>query len=168
MPVHAFSRKTPLFAAFFCFAALSQGCRSTSGVSELPESVCQQATIPIAEVQGRDNRSPMQGQPVTVRGVVTWVNPDAGVFLEEVASDADQPPPMRSLLRAASSACSSVKVTVPWYRDRPPKSDRDRTRSRHSPKLPGCGCVKTAFRYRPPTRGCPSGWLSVNHWKRCT
>ena len=89
MPVHAFSRKTPLFAAFFCFAALSQGCRSTSGVSELPESVCQQATIPIAEVQGRDNRSPMQGQPVTVRGVVTWVSPDAGVFLEEVASDAD-------------------------------------------------------------------------------
>jgi predicted extracellular nuclease len=81
--------KTPLLAAFFCGAVLLGGCRSSAELAELPAEVCDTPPTPIASVQGDGERTPVAGQSVTVRGIATWIEPGQGVFIEELASDAD-------------------------------------------------------------------------------
>ncbi len=89
MQARNLSGKTPLLAAFFCSVLLLGGCRSPSDPGDLPAAACTSPTTPVAAVQGSGNASPSVGQALRVRGVVTWVDPLTGVFLEERASDAD-------------------------------------------------------------------------------
>lgn len=46
---------------------------------------CDAETTPIAEIQGADWYSPLRDRPVTVRGVVTALEPGRGFYLEEPA-----------------------------------------------------------------------------------
>lgn len=79
--------KTPLIAAFFASASLLAGCHSANTFSELSPQTCTETTTPIAGVQGAGWYSPMLEQAVKVRGVVTWLDPGRGLFIQEPASD---------------------------------------------------------------------------------
>ncbi len=81
-------RKTPLTAAFFCAAALLAGCQSAGRLAELPPGACEEPGTRIATIQGDGRTSPLTGQTVMVRGVVTLKPDAAGLFLEERMSDA--------------------------------------------------------------------------------
>ena len=50
---------------------------------------CADSSTPIANVQGNDSQSPLQARQVTVRGVVTLIQDDKGLYVEEPASDGD-------------------------------------------------------------------------------
>lgn len=81
--------KTPPPAAFFCVALLAAACSRPSAIDELAVGICSSEVQPIAAIQGRESASPYVGESFTVRGIVTWVQPGEGVFLEELASDED-------------------------------------------------------------------------------
>jgi predicted extracellular nuclease len=80
--------KTPLYAAFFC--AVLSGCLSSESPQETVLASCPQRTTAVAGVQGDDRESPLQGQQVTVQGIVTLVQNGQGLYLEEPDSDNDQ------------------------------------------------------------------------------
>ena len=77
--------KTPLIAAFFVWGAGLAGCAEPVDPS-LPETACTLPATAIATVQGRGRTSPLVGDALAVRGVVTHVDP-GGVYLEEPGSD---------------------------------------------------------------------------------
>lgn len=81
--------KTPLRAAFFCALALT-GCGVEQQVpaarAALPAASCAEPTTPIASIQGDGPVSPLVGQSVAVKGVVTLLQAD-GFYLEEPGSD---------------------------------------------------------------------------------
>jgi predicted extracellular nuclease len=79
--------RTPLYAAFFC--AVLTSCTSTKPASDTDLVQCPDQTLAIASVQGADSRSPMQGRQVTVQGLVTLIQNDNGLYVEEPASDTD-------------------------------------------------------------------------------
>jgi len=79
--------KTPLYAAFFC--ALLTACTGTESPSEAVPAHCPDRTISIAEVQGDGRESHLQGQQVTVQGIVTLIQSGQGLYLEEPAADKD-------------------------------------------------------------------------------
>lgn len=79
--------RTPLYAAFFC--AVLTSC-STSRSSSITDTVtCPDRSTPIAGVQGAGGQSPMLGQQLTVQGLVTLIQNDEGLYVEEPASDSD-------------------------------------------------------------------------------
>jgi len=80
--------RTPLYAAFFC--AVLTSCTATKSPPDTSLVKCSDRTSPIAGVQGAGSRSPMQGQEVTVQGVVTLIQRDKGLYVEEPASDTDR------------------------------------------------------------------------------
>ena len=82
--------KASLCAAFFCVLLLLTACRSRSGLEELSESACEAAHTPVAEIQGASWTSPVQGETLTVTGVVTHVDSGHGFYLEEEDSDIDE------------------------------------------------------------------------------
>ena len=81
--------KTPLIAAFFYVTILAACSEGQSG-SQAVVSQCPISTTAIASVQGNATVSPMQGQQVTVQGIVTLVQDDHGLYIEEPTSDADE------------------------------------------------------------------------------
>jgi len=81
--------RTPLNAAFFCAAALAACNVDQSGVGETVTQ-CPAVTTPIAHVQGNATESPMLGQRVTVRGIVTLAQNGQGLYIEEPGSDTDE------------------------------------------------------------------------------
>ena len=78
--------KTPLLAAFFCAACLS----ACAPEPENKQVQCSSQTTPIANVQGNGDKSPLLNQLVTVRGVVSLLEPEQGFYLEEPESDTNQ------------------------------------------------------------------------------
>lgn len=80
--------KTPLFAAFFC--AVLACCTTAEPPQDTARAECPNRTLPVAGVQGTGSRSPVQGQQVTVRGIVTLIQSDEGLYVEEPASDTDR------------------------------------------------------------------------------
>ena len=81
--------RTPLYAAFF-YAAILAGCKADIPATEVTVTQCPGRTTPIASVQGDDPRSPMIGQQVTLQGIVTLIQSDRGLYIEEPGSDANQ------------------------------------------------------------------------------
>jgi predicted extracellular nuclease len=79
--------KAPLSAAFFCSLALLAGCQSAATLHELPVAACEDPVTPVAAVQGEGEVSPLSGQAVTIRGVVTLTLAGQGLFLQERLSD---------------------------------------------------------------------------------
>ena len=79
--------RTPLYAAFFC--AVLNSCTATKPAPDTDLVQCPDRTLPIASVQGAGGQSPIQGQQVTVQGLVTLIQDDKGLYVEEPASDMD-------------------------------------------------------------------------------
>ena len=79
--------KTPLIAAFFC--AFLFACSATETPRESVAIQCPQPTIPVAGIQGDGPESPVQGKWVTVQGIVTLIQKEQGLYMEEPASDTD-------------------------------------------------------------------------------
>lgn len=80
--------KTPFNAAFFYIAVLA-GCDVDQPDSGGAVTQCPTRTSPIAQVQGTATNSPMQGQRVTVKGIVTLAQSGHGLYIEEPGSDLD-------------------------------------------------------------------------------
>ena len=80
--------RTPLYAAFFC--AVLTSCTATKSPPDNGLVQCPDRTSSIASVQGTGSQSPMQGQRLTVQGVVTLIQKDKGLYVEEPASDTDR------------------------------------------------------------------------------
>ena len=80
--------RTPLYAAFFC--AVFTSCVATKSPPDTSLVQCPDRTSPIASVQGAGSQSPMQGQQLTVQGIVTLIQNDKGLYVEEPASDGDR------------------------------------------------------------------------------
>ena len=80
--------KTPLTAVFFC-AAILVSCDAYQPEPEAEISQCPAPTVTIASVQGDATKSPMRKQTVTVQGIVTLIQNDQGLYIEEPDSDGD-------------------------------------------------------------------------------
>jgi predicted extracellular nuclease len=76
----------PLYAAFF-FTLILPGCSDNQFDPQASRPQCPKGTTPIASVQGSAAESPIIGQQVTVQGVVTLVQRDRGLYIEEPESD---------------------------------------------------------------------------------
>ena len=81
--------KTSLFAAFFC-AFLLAGCNTDKPDLNTEVAACAPPTATIASVQGDGPVSALQGQQVTVKGIVTLIRDGQGMFIEEPESDRDK------------------------------------------------------------------------------
>lgn len=79
--------ETPLYAAFFC--AVLTACTDSQSHPEADLTACADQTTPIARVQGVGRESPMAGQQLTVQGIVTLIQNEHGLYIEEPGSDAD-------------------------------------------------------------------------------
>jgi len=79
--------QTPLYAAFFC--VILSACTTAESPSEAALTQCADQTTPIASVQGVGSESPMAGQQLSVQGIVTLVQNEQGLYLEEPGSDTD-------------------------------------------------------------------------------
>jgi predicted extracellular nuclease len=80
--------RTPLYAAFFC--AVLTSCTATKPPLDTSIVQCPDRTSSIASVQGAGSQSPMQGQQLTVQGIVTLIQSGKGLYVEEAASDTDR------------------------------------------------------------------------------
>ena len=80
--------KTPLTAAFFC-ASILVNCDVSQPEPEADIGQCPAPTATIASVQGDATKSPMRKQTVTVRGIVTLIQSEQGLYIEEPDSDGD-------------------------------------------------------------------------------
>ena len=80
--------KTPLCAAFFCAALI--GCKATETNPVADPGQCPEQTISIAGIQGDGRESLLQGQQVTVQGIVTLIQHEQGLYMEDPASDTDR------------------------------------------------------------------------------
>ena len=80
--------RTPLYAAVFC-AAIIAGCQSNHSDNEFVQKRCSSRTTPVSSVQGNGAVSPMLDREVTIRGIVTLVQSNHGLYLEEPGSDTD-------------------------------------------------------------------------------
>ncbi len=80
--------KMPLTAAFFC-ATILVGCDVSQPEPEAVIGQCPAPTATIASVQGDATKSPMRKQTVTVRGIVTLIQSEQGLYIEEPDSDGD-------------------------------------------------------------------------------
>jgi len=103
--------RTPPPAAFFCIALLAASCSRPSAIDELPVASCSSQVQPIAAIQGQGSSSPRVGESVTVRGIVTWIQPGEGVFLEELASDED-PATSNALFLAGADVADQAQAGV--------------------------------------------------------
>lgn len=79
---------TPLYAAFFCILALA-GCKPDQSDTNMGSASCPARTTAIARVQGSSTNSPLLGEQVTIRGIVTLLQNQQGLYIEESESDAD-------------------------------------------------------------------------------
>ena len=86
MPLNTF--KTPLTAAFF-YATILVSCDVSQPEPEADIAQCPVPTASIASVQGDATKSPMRKQTVTVQGIVTLIQSDEGLYIEEPGSDND-------------------------------------------------------------------------------
>ena len=77
--------RTPLYAAFFC--AVLTSCTAIQSPQDTGLAQCLDRSVPIADVQGAGDRSPLQARQVTVRGIVTLILDGKGLYVEEPASD---------------------------------------------------------------------------------
>ena len=82
------NHRPSLYAAFFC--AVLTSCTATKSPPDNGLVQCPDRTSSIASVQGADSQSTMQGQQLTVQGVVTLIQSDKGLYVEEPASDTDR------------------------------------------------------------------------------
>lgn len=88
--------------ALILAAALLAGSCSGPSVPPPENALCAAGATPITAVQGNGYRSPMVGQRVTVRGVVTRIEPDRGYYIEQ-ASATGEPGFSRALFVQAPS-----------------------------------------------------------------
>ena len=80
--------EAPLKAAFFC-AAILAGCNADQPPTQTASKQCPALTTPIASIQGNTTQSPLRGQQVTVRGIVTLAEAGHGLYVEEPGVDKD-------------------------------------------------------------------------------
>jgi len=80
--------KTSLHAAFF-WAIILAGCSEDKLRPDAPLAQCPTLTTPVASVQGGASESPVIGQRVTVKGIVTLIQDGRGLYMEEPVSDTD-------------------------------------------------------------------------------
>ena len=80
--------RTSLYAAFFCITILT-GCHSDQQNPQVSINHCPTPGSTIAQVQGDAPRSPIQGQQVTVQGIVTLIQKNGGLYIEEPDSDSN-------------------------------------------------------------------------------
>lgn len=81
--------RTPLNAAFFYVAVLA-GCDVNQPLQDTGSLHCSGPVTAIASVQGDATESPLTGQKVRVRGVVTLLDDGRGLYIEEPGSDHDE------------------------------------------------------------------------------
>ena len=85
--------KAPLNAAFFCAGLIGLGALSACSQDTQPPFTAAQACSPptnsIAAVQGTGFESPIEGELVTLNGVVTLTDVDEGFFIEQINADED-------------------------------------------------------------------------------
>jgi len=74
---------TFLIAAFLAACQPTGQNGSSSGPPSSSTDLCRVPTTPIASIQGTGLTSPLTGQSLVVRGVVTLVEPDSGLYLQE-------------------------------------------------------------------------------------
>jgi predicted extracellular nuclease len=80
-------RKAPLIAAFFISVIGIPACTTLPEFTQVFTDVCEQDAIPISTIQGQSDQSALTGQRVILRGIVTFVDPAAGVYLEQPLAD---------------------------------------------------------------------------------
>ena len=80
--------RTSLYAAFFCITILT-GCHSDQQNPQVSINHCPTPGSTIAQVQGDAPRSPIQGQQVTVQGIVTLIQKNGSLYIEEPDSDSN-------------------------------------------------------------------------------
>ena len=80
--------RTPLYAAFYCVTIFS-GCQRDQQNPKASINHCPAPGSTIAGVQGNAPRSPIQGQQVTVQGIVTLIQENGGLYIEEPDSDSN-------------------------------------------------------------------------------
>ena len=80
--------KAPLIAAFF-FVTILVSCDVYQPEPEAEIAQCPAPTATIAAVQGNAIKSPMRKQTVTVQGIVTLIQSDQGLYIEQPDSDRD-------------------------------------------------------------------------------
>jgi predicted extracellular nuclease len=79
--------KMPLFAAFFVSALLIGACSDPGRLEQLSAGACELETTAISSIQGTGELSPMLGQSLSVRGIVTYVDASRGVYIEQAEPD---------------------------------------------------------------------------------
>lgn len=79
--------RTPLFAAFFVSALLIGACSKQESFEQLSARACELETTAISSIQGTGELTPMLGQSLSVRGIVTHIDPDSGVYIEQENPD---------------------------------------------------------------------------------
>ena len=97
--VYGISR-TPLYAAFFCVAIFA-GCGGDHHDPQESNTKCPTGGSSIASVQGDAPRSPLQGQQVTVQGIVTLIQDNGDLYIEEPGSDKNSRTSNAILLQAS-------------------------------------------------------------------
>ncbi len=80
--------KAPLIAAFF-YVTILVSCDVYQPEPEAEIAQCPAPTATIAAVQGNAIKSPMRKQTVTVQGIVTLIQSDQGLYIEQPDSDRD-------------------------------------------------------------------------------
>jgi predicted extracellular nuclease len=83
------TKKTPLSAAFFVSSLvfLIAGCQESSPIPQLSSDACSLNATPINSIQGNGELSPLLGQELTAKGIVTHESPDHGVYIEQADAD---------------------------------------------------------------------------------
>ncbi|MCF6263157.1 MAG: ExeM/NucH family extracellular endonuclease [Xanthomonadales bacterium] len=84
------SRAYLQLAFFILIVVILAGCAGTSSkTSELSMDACRSPVTSIAAIQGSGKRSPLLGERHTVRGIVTYLQSDSGLYLEQIMADMD-------------------------------------------------------------------------------
>ncbi len=78
----------PLIAAFFCALGLTT-CTQDGNTTQTQAVECSRQTTPIAVIQGSASRSGLTDRQVSIQGIITLVDGNEGLYVEEPGSDDD-------------------------------------------------------------------------------
>lgn len=97
-----------------CLAIFLGACQpDRPGQVLLSAPACTDTPVPIGSVQGRSGASPLTGQPVLVRGIVTRQLPAGGFYLQQPAASADNDPLTSDALLVQLAATAQPTGVVP-------------------------------------------------------
>lgn len=97
-----------------CLAIFLGACQpDRAGQVLLSAPECTDTPVPIGSVQGHNGASPLHGQPVLVRGIVTRQLPAGGFYLQQPAASADDDPLTSDALLVQLAATAQPAGVVP-------------------------------------------------------